>query len=109
MGIIVRTYATYRTNSWEDVEKIAELNRRWLALGKRLGFPPDKFYNYVSGGPGIYTQVGDRHWDSLAAFEEGQKKLNDPENRAIWDELMPLVVSMRSEILREWDPEETDQ
>ena len=109
MGIIVRTYTTYRLNSWEDMQKIEELARRWLAVGKRLGFPPDKIYRYVSGGPGSFSDIGDRYWDSLAAFEEGRKKLNDPENLAIWKELMPMVVSMRNEILREWDPEEEDQ
>ena len=109
MAIIERSYATYRLKSMEDYEKMRDVTTRWLALGKRLGFPPDQFYTYAMGGPGIFTIVGDRRWDSLAAYAEGRAKLDDPENMAIWNDQMPLVENMRQELLEEWDPEETDQ
>ena len=60
MGTVGRTYTTYRLSTWEDVQKIEELARRWLAVGKRLGFPPDRFYRYVSVGPETSTPVAAR-------------------------------------------------
>ena len=109
MGIIERSYTTYRVKSREDYQKVRDVTAHWLAVGKRLGFPRDQFYTFHAGGPGIFTVVGDRRWDSLTAYVESRQKLQGPEVDAIWDEQLPLVENMRLELLNEWDPEQEDQ
>jgi hypothetical protein len=48
---------------------LEELDKKFVAVETRLGFPPKKRYQCVIGGHDTNTVIVERQWDSMAAME----------------------------------------
>ena len=97
MAILVRHYQRIRPENWD---KVLEIAKRWVPIGRRLGIPPDRFCRYISGPDSHFTLVNEREYDSAAAWEAAAAKMvDDPENQALGRESMPLVEDWRIETL----------
>ena len=80
--IIVVGYQKVRQGKWDE---LAEYTKRWDALEKRLGFPPEKRYRCMFGSHDSDTSLGLHEWENMAAMEaDFERGMADPE----WQELM---------------------
>ena len=104
MSILVRTYQTFRPENWDEA---LELAKRGIAVGKRLGLPPLTFYRCLSPSHSVTTLISDREWPSLAAMEaDYDEAAGAPVDRAIWQELTPIIESTHIELFLKMDLEE---
>jgi hypothetical protein len=76
-----------------------ELDKKYIAIESRLGFPPKKRYQCIIGGHDLNTVIVERQWDSLAAMEEiFTKAFADPEYQALADEGISIIESTQWEV-----------
>ena len=103
MAFVVRHIQTYRAEDWE---RVLDLLKRWIPIGKRLGVPKDNFQMSISGASPLYTLVNEREYPSLAAWEAAYTTMRgDPENEALAAEQKPLVQEGRIDLLMTIDVE----
>jgi hypothetical protein len=81
---------------WAELE---EIDKKYTAVEKRLGFPPKKRYRCIFGGHDANTLIVERQWDSLAAMEAAyEAAFADPEYLALDEESPSVVKSSRGEV-----------
>jgi hypothetical protein len=97
MITVERNIQKIRPGKWAELE---ELDKKFNAAERRLGFPPNKKrYRCVVGGHDMNTLVIEYQWDSLAAMEAVyEKALADPEYQALMAETEGIVESDQMEL-----------
>ena len=76
-----------------------QLEEKRKAMSSRLGMPPERVYNCVSGDM-AHTLVYEVEWNSLAVMETALEKMfADPERQAFVSKYDGLIVSHENELL----------
>lgn len=71
MIVLERMIQKVCQNKWEELE---ELDKKYSALEKELGFPTKKRYQCIIGGHDFSTLIIERQWDSMAVMEATYEK-----------------------------------
>jgi hypothetical protein len=97
MRVLQRQIQEVRPDKWEALE---EIDKRFNAIEKRLGFPPNKKrYRCYFGGHDTNTLVVEYEWDSLAAMEAAyEKAMADAEWQALSVEVTSIIKSDQMEL-----------
>lgn len=78
---------------------LEELDKKFIAVEARLGFPPKKRYQCISGSHDTNTVIVERQWDSLAAMEaKFEEAFEDPEYQSLADEVESIIESTQWEL-----------
>lgn len=82
---------------WAELE---EIDKRYNAVEKRLGFPPTKKrYQCMIGGHSSDTLIIERQWESLAVMEAAyEKAFADPELQALGKEIASIIENNQVEV-----------
>ena len=76
-----------------------ELDKKFVAVETRLGFPPKKRYQCIIGGQDTNTVIVERQWDSLAEMEaKFEEAFEDPEYQSLADETNSIIESTQWEL-----------
>jgi hypothetical protein len=79
--------------------ELAELDERYAALEKPLGYPPLKRYYALVGPHNMMTTVIEREWESMADMEAAREKaMASPELQALHVEGAEIIKSSRLEL-----------
>ena len=79
--------------------ELEELDKRFVEVEERLGFPPKKRYQCVIGGHDTNTVIVERQWDSLAAMEaKFEEAFADQEYQSLADEGNSIIESTQWEV-----------
>ena len=90
MVTIERMIQQVRPDKWAELEKI---DKKYNAVEGRLGFPPKKRYQCLTGSHEVNTLIVERQWASLAAMEATyEKAFADPEHQALQKELLTSII-----------------
>ncbi|HEX7620032.1 MAG TPA: NIPSNAP family protein [Anaerolineales bacterium] len=96
MVTIERMIQQVRPDKWAELEKI---NKKYNIVESRLGFPPKKRYQCLTGSHDSNTLIIERQWDSLAAMEATyEKTFADPEHQALVKESTSIIKSEQWEL-----------
>ena len=88
-------HATFR----KEIPFLEELDKKFIAVESRLGFPPKKRYQSIIGSHDANTVIVERQWDSLAAMEaKFDEAFGDPEYQALADEGTSIIESTQWEV-----------
>lgn len=95
--IVERMVQKIYPGKWTELD---EIDKRYDAVEKRLGFPAKKRYSCVMGGDhDSNTLIIEREWDSLGAMEAAfEEAFQDPELLALNEAGTSVVMSSRWEI-----------
>lgn len=79
--------------------ELEQLDKQFIVVETRLGFPSKKRYQCVAGGHDTNTVIVERHWDSLAAMEaKFEQALADPEYQSLSDRAESIIESTQWEL-----------
>jgi hypothetical protein len=94
--ILERMIQKIYPDKWEELE---EIDKRYNAVEKRLGFPPTKKrYRSISGSYDTNTLIVEREWESFTAMDAAYIERNaDPEAQELFIEIDSIIKSMRCE------------
>jgi hypothetical protein len=96
MITVERMIQKVRPGKWAELE---EIDKKYNAVERRLGYPPKKRYQCVMGGHDLNTVITERQWDSLAAMEAAyEKAAADPEFSALNEEGASIFKSTQMEV-----------
>ena len=96
MIVIDRSIQKVYPDKWAELEKI---DKKYNAVEGRLGFPPKKRYQCLTGSHEVNTLIVERQWASLAAMEATyEKAFADPEHQALEKELTSIIKSVHWEL-----------
>jgi hypothetical protein len=96
MIIIERQVQQIFPNKWVELDV---LDKKYDVVEKRLGFPPKKRMQVLSGGLPMNTVIIERQWPSLAAMEATyEKAMQDPEDQALQAESAGIIQSNHWEL-----------
>ena len=96
MIVIDRMIQQVRPDKWAELE---EIDKKFNAVEGRLGFPPKKRYQCLTGSHEVYTLIVERQWASLAAMEATfEKALADSEHQALQKESTSIIKSAHMEL-----------
>ena len=86
-----------RPDKWDALE---ELDKKYNAVEKRMGFPAKRRYQMIFGrNPAFTTLVIEREWESMAAMETVMMKaLADPEYQALGVEGHDIIQNFKWEM-----------
>jgi len=83
-------------DKWAELEVI---DKKFNAVEGRLGFPPKKRYQCLTGSHEVNTLIVERQWASLAAMEATyEKAFADPEYQALQKEEPSIIKSAHMEL-----------
>lgn len=71
MIVVERMIQKIRPDKWVELE---ELDKKYNALEKELGFPSKKRYQCIVGGHDFNTLIIERQWESMAKLEATYEK-----------------------------------
>ncbi len=95
MKIEERMIQQVHMDKWPDLEI---LEKRWVALENRLGFPPKRRLQAIAGSQTMGTLIIEREWDCLAQFETMmEKQFADPEFQQLNAETGTCIGSVQLE------------
>lgn len=96
MKIIERMVQEIHVGKFGD---LAELDERYAALEKPLGYPPLKRYYALVGPHNMMTTVIEREWESMTAMEAAREKaMTSPELQALNVEGAEIIKSSHLEL-----------
>lgn len=96
MIIIERVIQQVRPDKWAELEKI---DKKYNMVEARLGFPPKKRSQSLSGSLEVNTLIVERQWPSMAAMEATYEKAHaDPEHQALGKDLTSIIKSNHWEL-----------
>jgi hypothetical protein len=97
MKVLHRQIQQVRPGKWAELE---EIDARFNALERRLGFPSNKKrYRCYFGTHNTDTLIVEYEWESMAAMEATlEKAMADPEWQALSDEVMSIIKSDQMEL-----------
>ncbi len=95
MKILERSIQQIPEDKWPKLEI---LEKRWVAMENRLGFPTKRRYRTIAGNGNMSTLIIEREWDCLAQFETMmEKQFADPEFQQLYAETGACVDSVQTE------------
>ena len=95
MIIIERQIQKIYPGKWAELE---ELDKKYNAIEKTVGFPPKKRYTCISGTHDGNTIIIEREWASFAAAEAAyEKAFAIPEYQKLGMENATIIKSARME------------
>jgi hypothetical protein len=78
---------------------LEDLDKRWDAIEKTLGFPPKKRMWSISGVHVLNTLIIERQWESMAAMEAAyEKSFANADIEALNEEGSAIIKSSRIEL-----------
>jgi hypothetical protein len=96
MIVIDRSIQKVYPDKWAELE---EIDKRYTAVESRLGFPPKKRYQCLTGSHEVNTLIVERQWASMATMEATyEKAFADPEHQALEKELTSIIKSVHWEL-----------
>jgi hypothetical protein len=96
MIIIERMIQEIAPDKWAELEAI---DKKYNVVEARLGFPPKKRFQCLSGKLPFRTLVIERQWESLARMEAvNERAMADAEYQALGLESTPIVKSIHWEL-----------
>ena len=96
MKVIERMVQEIHVGKFGD---LTELDKRYAALERPLGYPPLKRFFVLSGPHNLMTTIIEREWESMAAMEAAvEKSLASPEIQAQHVEGAEIIKSSRIEL-----------
>ena len=96
MIIIERQVQQIYPDKWAELESI---DKKYSAVEARLGFPPKKRYQVLTGSLDMNTLIVERQWPSLAVMEATyEKSMMDPEEQALRMESNSIIKSNHWEL-----------
>jgi hypothetical protein len=96
MVTIERIIQQVRPDKWAELE---EIDKKYNAVEGRLGFPPKKRYQCLTGSHDTNTLIVERQWASMAAMEATyEKAFADPEHQALGKEGTSIIKSIHWEL-----------
>jgi hypothetical protein len=96
MVVVERMIQQIYPDKWEELEAI---DKKFNLAEARLGFPPKKRYQLLSGRDAMNTLIVERQWPSLAALEAtNEKAMADPEYQVLGKGLTSIIKSMHWEL-----------
>ena len=91
MIIVERLVQYIYPDKWAELEV---LDKKFNLSEARLGFPPKKRYQSLSGTLKMNTLIIERQWESLAKLEATyEKAMADPEQQALQMESSSIIKS----------------
>jgi hypothetical protein len=80
-------------------EALEELDKRYDAIEKTLGFPPKRRFWPISGTLSNQMLVLEREWESMAAMETAyEKSFANPGIQALYQEGASIIKNSRIEL-----------
>ncbi len=96
MVILERQIQKIRPGKWAELE---EIDRKYDIVEGRLGFPPKKRFQIVTGGLDSNTLIVERQWESLAAAEAAyEKAMADAEYQQLGQAVSAVVEGSQLEL-----------
>jgi hypothetical protein len=96
MIVIDRMIQKVYPDKWAELE---EVDKKYNAVEGRLGFPPKKRYQCLTGSHEVNTLIIERQWASLAAMEATyEKAFADPEHQALGKESTSIIKNIHWEL-----------
>jgi hypothetical protein len=96
MTIVERSIQHVRPGKWDALE---EIDKRFDAAERRLGFPHERRLRCYSGGHDTNTLIIEYEWESMAAMEAAyERAMADPELQALGAELDSIIDSDQVEL-----------
>ena len=96
MIVIHRQIQHIPPDKWAELES---LDKKYNVVEARLGFPPKKRYQLLSGNDEVNTLIIETQWPSMAVLESTlEKAMADPEYQALYAQGVPIIRDMHWEL-----------
>jgi hypothetical protein len=96
MIIVHRQIQQVYPDKWAELEAI---DKKYNVVEGRLGFPPKKRYQCLTGSHEVNTLIVETQWPSLAAMETTyERAMADPEYQALQNKTTSIIKSVHWEL-----------
>ena len=96
MIVIERQVQEIYSDKWVELEAI---DKKYNVVEARLGFPPKRRYQVLTGRLDMNTLIVERQWPSMAVMEATyEKSMMDPEEQALQAESTSIIKSNHWEL-----------